>query len=73
MRFVSMPTTLEWYMKHIFPFSTGTAEAVRPVANRISPMELRTTAIFANIQYLFARLDGIAELLEDPKPLASGW
>ena len=23
MRFVSMPTTLEWYMKHIFPFQRG--------------------------------------------------
>ena len=26
MRFVSMPTTLEWYMKHIFPFQRGILE-----------------------------------------------
>src|SRR5438094_2800742 len=67
MRFVSMPTTLEWYMKHVFPFQRGLLKAVRPVANRISPVELPTDSYFANIQDLFGRLDGIAELLEDPK------
>jgi arsenite-transporting ATPase len=65
MRFVSMPTTLEWYMKHIFPFQRGLLKAVRPVANRISPVELPTDSYFANIQDLFGRLEGIAELLED--------
>ena len=67
MRFVSMPTTLEWYMKHVFPFQRGLLKAVRPVANRISPVELPPDSYFANIQSLFGRLDGIAELLEDPK------
>jgi arsenite-transporting ATPase len=66
MRFVSMPTTLEWYMKHVFPFQRGLLKAVRPVANRISPVELPTDSYFANIQHLFGRLDGIADLLEDP-------
>jgi arsenite-transporting ATPase len=64
MRFVSMPTTLEWYMKHVFPFQRGLLKAVRPVANRISPVELPPDSYFANIQNLFGRLDGIAELLE---------
>jgi len=27
MRFVSMPTTLEWYMKHVFPFQRGLLKA----------------------------------------------
>jgi arsenite-transporting ATPase len=67
MRFVSMPTTLEWYMKHIFPFQRGFLKAVRPLANRVSPVELPTDSYFANIQDLFSRLDGIGELLEDPK------
>jgi arsenite-transporting ATPase len=67
MRFVSMPTTLEWYMKHVFPFQRGLLKAVRPVANRISPVELPTDSYFANIQHLFGRLDGIADLLENPK------
>src|SRR5436305_9720614 len=67
MRFVSMPTTLEWYMKHIFPFQRGILKAVRPIANRVSPVELPTDSYFANIQDLFGKLDGIGELLEDPK------
>src|ERR1700719_4474281 len=67
MRFVSMPTTLEWYMKHIFPFQRGLLKAVRPLANRVSPVELPPDNYFANIKDLFSRLDGVGELLEDPK------
>jgi arsenite-transporting ATPase len=67
MRFVSMPTTLEWYMRHIFPVQRGVLKAVRPIANRVSPIELPPDSYFANVQDLFAKLDGIDELLEDPK------
>jgi len=67
MRFVSMPTTLEWYMKHIFPFQRGILKAVRPLANRVSPVELPPDTYFANIQDLFGKLDGIGELMEDPR------
>ena len=67
MRFISMPTTLEWYMKHIFPFQRGLLKAVRPLANRVSPVELPTDNYFANIKDLFSRLDGIGDLMEDPK------
>jgi arsenite-transporting ATPase len=67
MRFVSMPTTLEWYMKHIFPYQRGLLKAVRPIANRVAPFELPTDSYFANIQFLFTRLEGINELLENPR------
>jgi arsenite-transporting ATPase len=67
MRFVSMPTTLEWYMKHIFPLQRGILKAVRPIANRVSPVELPTDRYFANVQDLFGKLDGVGELLEDPR------
>jgi arsenite-transporting ATPase len=67
MRFVSMPTTLDWYMKHIFPFQRTVLKAVRPLANRVSPVELPTDNYFANIQDLFGKLDGIDTLLEDPR------
>src|SRR5581483_5300448 len=67
MRFVSMPTTLEWYMKHIFPFQRSLLRAVRPIANRVSPVELPTDNYFANIQNLFSKLEGIDELLENPE------
>ncbi len=66
LRFVSMPTTLEWYMKHIFPYQRGLLKAVRPLANRVSPVELPADSYFANIKELFGKLDGIEELLGDP-------
>jgi arsenite-transporting ATPase len=67
MRFVSMPTTLEWYMKHIFAFQRGLLKAVRPIANRVAPFELPSDNYFDNIQNLFGRLTGIDALLEDPQ------
>src|SRR5438552_8701815 len=67
LRFVSMPTTLDWYMKHIFPFHRGLLKAVRPLANCVSPGELPTDNYFANISDLFGKLDGIPELLEDSR------
>src|SRR5437867_6619755 len=67
LRFISMPTTLDWYIKHIFPFHRGLLKAVRPLANRVSPVELPTDSYFANIAALFAKLDGIPELLEDAR------
>lgn len=67
MRFVSMPTTLDWYMKHIFPFQRSLLKAVRPIANRVSPFELPADAYFANIRDLFEKLEGVDELMEDPQ------
>ncbi len=67
MRFVSMPTTLDWYMKHIFPLQRSLLKAVRPIANRVAPIELPADSYFANIQDLFKRLEGIDELMEDPR------
>jgi arsenite/tail-anchored protein-transporting ATPase len=67
MRFVSMPTTLDWYMKHIFPYQRSLLKAVRPIANKVSPVELPPDRYFANVKDLFGRLAGIEEVLEDPK------
>jgi len=66
MRFVSMPTTLDWYMKHIFPFQRNFLKAVRPIANRVAPFELPTDNYFVNIQNLFSKLEGVDEVMEDP-------
>jgi arsenite-transporting ATPase len=66
LRFVSMPTTLDWYMKHIFPVQRTLLRAVRPIANRVSPVELPADRYFANILDLSQRLEGLAELLSDP-------
>jgi len=66
MRFISMPTTLDWYMKHIFPFQRNVLKAVRPIANKVAPFELPTDRYFVNIRDLFEKLEGVDEILEDP-------
>jgi len=66
LRFISMPTTLDWYMKHIFPFQRNLLRAVRPIANRVAPFELPTDNYFVNIRNLFEKLEGIGEIMEDP-------
>ena len=67
LRFVSMPTTLDWYMKHLFPYQRSLLKAVRPLANRVSPVELPPDSYFANVKDLFGRLEGIEEVLQDPR------
>jgi arsenite-transporting ATPase len=67
LRFVSMPTTLKWYMQHVFPIQRGVLKAVRPIANRLAPFELPPDRYFASLRDLFSRIEGIDQLLEDPK------
>src|SRR6201982_3214798 len=66
MRFISMPTTLDWYMKHIFPFQRSFLKAVRRIANRVAPFELPADSYFLNIRDLFGKLEGVDEIMEDP-------
>ena len=61
-----MPTTLDWYMKHIFPFQRNLLKAVRPIANRVAPFELPTDSYFVNIHELFQKLEGVDDIMEDP-------
>jgi arsenite-transporting ATPase len=66
MRFISMPTALDWYMKHIFPVERNVLKAVRPIANRVAPFELPPDTYFGNILDLFKRLEGVDAIMEDP-------
>jgi len=66
LRFVTLPTTLDWYMKHIFGFQRTLMKAVRPLANRVAPVELPPDSYFRNIQNLFSKIEGIDSVLEDP-------
>ena len=67
LRFVAMPTTMKWYMQHIFPVQRGVLRAVRPIANRVVPFELPPDSYFASVKELFDRIEGIDQLLEDPR------
>ena len=67
LRFVSIPTTLEWYMNRLFKLERNLAKAVRPIVRRISSIPLPQDDYFQNIQDLFDKLEGIDKILTDPR------
>ena len=66
LRFVSLPTALEWYMKNVFGFERNVFRAVRPIARRFAPVELPPDSYFRNIESLFEKIEGIDAVLADP-------
>lgn len=67
LRFISLPSTLDWYMKHVFGFQRNMLRAVRPLVNRVAPVELPPDSYFSNIQDLFSKVEGIDTILADPQ------
>jgi arsenite/tail-anchored protein-transporting ATPase len=66
LRFVSLPTTLDWYVKHVFTLQRTLMKAVRPIVNRLGPIEVPPDSYFGNIKSLFDKVKGIDVVLEDP-------
>jgi arsenite-transporting ATPase len=66
-RFISMPTALEWYMKKVFRLERKIFGYVRPVARRMVDIPLPEDEYFANIERLYTRLKGVDQLLTDPE------
>jgi len=66
-RFISIPTTLEWYMKRVFKLERTLARYVRPVAKRMTDVPLPGDDYFSSIEHLFERLRGVDKVLSDPE------
>src|SRR5512140_1117027 len=66
LRFVSMPTTLEWYMQKFFTAQRQVAKVVRPMLSRITSIPLPGDEYFENIERLYERLKGVNAILNDP-------
>ncbi len=64
-RFISIPTTLEWYIKKVFRIEKTIARYARPIAKRVYDIELPGDKYFDTIEFLFQRLRGVDELLTD--------
>ena len=67
LRFISIPTTLDWYMKKIFKWERTVAKYVRPVAKRVTDIPLPDDNYFQAIQDLFEKLKGVDQVLVDPE------
>ena len=66
LRFVSIPTTLEWYMNRIFKLERNMAKIAGPIIETISSVPIPKDAYFQNIKQLFDKLEGIDTVLTDP-------
>jgi hypothetical protein len=64
LRFISLPTTLEWYMDKIFKLQRRFARYARPVVKHMTDMPLPEDGYFQSIENLFERLRGV-----DPIPI----
>ncbi|MBV9441266.1 MAG: TRC40/GET3/ArsA family transport-energizing ATPase, partial [Acidobacteriaceae bacterium] len=65
-RFVSLPSTLDWYIKHVFGLERKVMRAVRPLAKHLTPLELPSDRYFQNLQDLFDKVEGVDRVLADP-------
>ena len=66
-RFISIPTVLDWYMKKIFKIQRTFVKYVRPVAKKVMDIPLPDDDYYKAIQGLFQRLEGVDKVLEDPE------
>lgn len=66
-RFISIPTALEWYMRKFFKTEKTIFKYVGPVAQRIYNVPMPGDDYFNAIEYLFERLRGVEQVLVDPE------
>jgi arsenite-transporting ATPase len=67
LRFVSLPPTLDWYMKKLFRLERTILKVARPVARKVTELPLPPDRYFENVQSLAQKLDGVDALLKDPE------
>jgi len=66
-RFISLPKTLQWYMRKVFKLERRLMQYMRPMAKRLTDIPLPGDDYFESIEILFNRLKGVDELLTDPQ------
>jgi anion-transporting ArsA/GET3 family ATPase len=66
MRFISMPTTLDWYMKHIFPFKEwhkSQEKVLNEIEEYFAPVPVKRVPLFEHEVLGKQRLEDLAEVL----------
>ena len=66
LRFISIPTTLEWYITKVFKMERALAKYIGPVAKRLYNVPIPGDDYFEAISILFERLKGVDQILADP-------
>ncbi len=67
LRFISMPSTLEWYIRKLFGLERNLMKLARPIAKRFTDVPLPEDSYFQSLQNLFLQLDGVDKILLNPE------
>ena len=67
LRFVSLPPTLDWYMKKLFRIERSLLKVARPMAEKVTNLPIPSERYFDNVKALAGKLDGVDALLKDPR------
>ncbi len=65
LRFISLPSALEWFMDKIFHLERTVMRVVRPMARPFTPIPLPDDSYYAAIERLYQRLKGVDKYLLD--------
>ncbi|MBT3267908.1 ArsA family ATPase [Candidatus Poribacteria bacterium] len=65
LRFISIPTTLDWYMSKVFKLERRVMKVARPLLRGVTGVPLPEDEMFVNIETLFNSLRGIDSVLRD--------
>ncbi len=66
-RMLSFPDIAEWYMEKIFNIERRIMKFIRPVVNPMIDLELPADEVFANVEELYGRLEGMKDILSNPE------
>jgi arsenite-transporting ATPase len=72
LRFISLPTTLEWYMKKVFNLERAIANMTRPIAKGLYDLPLPDDGYLQALATLRQCLQGVDQVLGDPKITSVG-
>jgi arsenite-transporting ATPase len=66
-RFLSIPTGLDWYMRKIFKIDRQLTKIARPLAKTIYSLPLPEDNYFDAVKSLYEKLQGIEHIITDPQ------
>jgi arsenite-transporting ATPase len=67
LRFISLPSALDWFMDKLFNLERTLMKLVRPVAKSLTSVPLPEDSYYAAIERLYSRLKGIDRVLVNPE------
>jgi arsenite-transporting ATPase len=67
LRFLSLPDVLSRYMERLFPVGRRVNKVLAPVLSRVTSLPIADDGVFAATGAFYDRLDGVREILTDPK------